>query len=141
MVRDPRAMLLSLSKIVNNPTLRDTGLKQQCELFRSIEASTGKVPLVINSMDILVDPETSLRMLCNTLELPFYNEMLAWPAGPRETDGAWAKWWYDSVIKSTGFKPHTAIDAELTDDLKLLLQECMPYYDEIAGNCLVIDTS
>ena len=31
--------------------------------------------------------------------------MLAWPPGPRGTDGLWAAHWYDQVWKSTGFGP------------------------------------
>ena len=32
--------------------------------------------------------------------------MLGWPAGPRDTDGIWAKYWYENVERSTGFQPY-----------------------------------
>ena len=32
--------------------------------------------------------------------------MLSWPAKPREEDGIWAKYWYHSLHKSTGFLPY-----------------------------------
>ena len=37
------------------------------------------------------------------LDIPFSQKMLAWPAGSRATDGAWAPVWYASVEASTGF--------------------------------------
>ena len=30
--------------------------------------------------------------------------MLHWPAGPRDSDGVWAPYWYDAVARSTGFE-------------------------------------
>ena len=33
--------------------------------------------------------------------------MLAWPAGPRDTDGVWAPHWYAGVEASTGFAPYS----------------------------------
>ncbi len=141
LLRDPRAMLLSLIKIIQTPVLRDTGLKQQCELFRLVHAITGKPPLVINSADILKDPATSMQKLCMALQLPFFAEMLNWPAGPRDTDGIWSKWWYDAVIASTGFKSYVEISTELPDDLQVLYQECLPYYQEMAESCLVVNES
>ena len=39
------------------------------------------------------------------LGVPFDDRMLAWPAGPRDSDGVWAPHWYDSVWASTGFAP------------------------------------
>ena len=30
--------------------------------------------------------------------------MLHWPPGRRETDGVWAKYWYESVERSSGFE-------------------------------------
>ena len=38
----------------------------------------------------------------------FDPRMLAWPAGPRPSDGVWAAHWYASVNASTGFAPPEA---------------------------------
>lgn len=31
-------------------------------------------------------------------------ELFSWEAGPKQIDGLWAPWWYNTVHKSTGFK-------------------------------------
>ena len=56
--------------------------------------------------------------------------MLAWPAGPRDSDGVWAPHWYASVWTSTGFAPYRPPNAEpLPAHLEPLLDRCLPYYE------------
>lgn len=57
--------------------------------------------------------------------------MLQWPAGPRPEDGVWAKYWYDSVHRSTGFAPYQPESTPFPDQLKPLLEECLPHYEEL----------
>ncbi len=104
LIRDPREMLLSLQKVTPDPTLADTGLPQQVELFDAVAARTGRAPLVLDAKDVLQDPEAQLSALCDTLGIEFLAEMLRWPAGSRSTDGVWAPYWYASVERSTGFE-------------------------------------
>ena len=88
------------------------------ELYKLLE-SLGNAPLVLDAEDILKDSEVLLKILCNKLEIPFYNEMLSWPAGRRESDGIWGRHWYGNVEASTGFHHY----AEKTDDIPLKYQD------------------
>ena len=45
-----------------------------------------------------------LAALCAAVGIPFRDEMLAWPKGPKSFDGVWARHWYDAVWSSTGFE-------------------------------------
>lgn len=76
-------------------------------------------PAVLDARDFLENPEGMLRLLCDRLGVPFLPAMLSWPAGPRPTDGVWAKHWYDAVWKSTSFQPYRPkkvdVPAHLTD--------------------------
>ena len=63
--------------------------------------------------------------------------MLSWPAGPRPTDGVWARYWYDSVWRSTGFGPYREpADDDLPAELEPLAAQCQPFYDELAAHRL-----
>ena len=62
--------------------------------------------------------------------------MLRWPAGRRDTDGVWAKYWYDAVERSTGFEPYAPRPREVAPELEPLLAECLPYYEELAAHRL-----
>ena len=49
---------------------------------------------VIDAADFLRNPEAYLRWLCDYIGVDFTDRMLHWPAGPRDTDGVWAPYWY-----------------------------------------------
>lgn len=127
LTRDPEQMLRSLDNQIDHPTLRDTGLARQCEIFDMLQ-HWGQEPAVLESRELLLDPPGVLRKLCGRLELPFEEAMLNWPAGPKEFDGVWASHWYRSVHRSTGFLPHVPKRDPFPEHLKPLLEECTPYY-------------
>ena len=72
-----------------------------------------------------------LEKLCHLLEIPFLNQMLEWPKGTRESDGIWGKYWYKNVVKTTSFSKPVQAEEKFPDNYKILLDECMNYYNEI----------
>ena len=86
---------------------------------------------MIDSRDLLEQPEAVLRALCAALGVPFTAAMLSWPAGPRETDGVWAPHWYGSVWRSTGFGPYRPRDQALPPRLAALADQCQPFYQRL----------
>ena len=137
LIRDPRAMLASLSAKMGMPELRDTGLEQQVEIFQMTRTRTGQVPPVIDSADVLSDPRGVLTRLCEAVGVEFRDEMLTWPPGRRSTDGVWAKYWYDAVERSTGFEPPRESEVMLSPELEHLARACQPFYDELAQHRLI----
>lgn len=131
LVREPREMLTSLLKILPAPGIEDTGLPQQVEIYRRVESETGRRPPVIDVHDVLGDPPRLLALLCDAVGLDFQESMLSWPPGRRETDGAWAPHWYDSVESSTGFQPYQPKDEPVPEDYRELLDECRRHYREL----------
>jgi hypothetical protein len=131
LIRDPRRLLASYARVRSQPTLADLGLAQQAEIFRAFGGP------VIDSADILRDPRGILEALCDALGVGFDPAMLSWPAGPRPTDGVWAKYWYDSVRRSTGFGPYRPPgDDPLPARLEALASQCQPFYAELASRRL-----
>ena len=128
LIRDPRQLLASYAKVRAEPVLEDLGLVQQVEIFRMFGGP------VMDSADILRRPEPALRALCAALGVPFDPAMLCWPAGPRDTDGAWARHWYDQVWRSTGFGPYRERAAGLPPELRGLAERCLPYYEEMSAH-------
>jgi hypothetical protein len=126
LVRDPREMLPSLTIQLPHARLADTGLKRQWELFESM----GKSCAIVDSRELLLDPPSVLRKLCEQLGLEFQERMLHWEAGGRPEDGIWAPHWYHAVHRSTGFAPYKAKD-EFPERLRGLLDECLPWYEKL----------
>lgn len=128
LIREPRAMLPSLARIIGRPTLADTGLALQAKLLEHLR-TLGHEPLVVDSRALLLNPEAVLRSLCTRLGLAFDAKMLRWPAGPKPEDGVWAPHWYEAVHASTDFQPYRPPAAIFPTQLAPLLEECQPYYD------------
>jgi len=58
---------------------------------------------VLDSDEIVKNPQKSFKNLCMYLNIPFQNSMLQWKTGPHECDGPWGAWWYHNVHCSTGW--------------------------------------
>jgi len=128
LIREPSEVLLSYTKKIESVELKDTGFQQQVELFDYLSENTGVIPAVVDARDVLEHPEAMLSKLCKYFNIDFTNEMLHWEQGTRETDGVWAKYWYDSVEKSTGFRKYEPESESLPAELESLLEQCRQYY-------------
>jgi len=128
LIRQPSEMITSYIKIVPEPTPHDLALPQQVELFETIERETGAAPPVLDSRDVLLDPERLLTLLCRSLGVDFDLAMLSWAPGLRPTDGAWASHWYDSVARSTTFGPYREKTDSVPARLESVRRECDEYY-------------
>jgi hypothetical protein len=122
-------MLASLSAVYPDAAIADTGLPQQVEIFERVRAGSGRVPPVIDARDVLEHPAEMLSALCASLDVEFTERMLRWPAGPRPTDGVWAEYWYDSVMRTTGFLPRAPRARAAPPPMAALLRECNEYFE------------
>ena len=135
LVRDPREMLPSLVNQLHLPTLRDTGLAMQSELFEELRG-LGQEPPVLEARRLLENPRGVLVELCRRLGLPFEEGMLSWSAGARPEDGVWARHWYHNVHKSTGFDEYRPKTAPFPKELELLLAECRPHFELLESHAI-----
>ena len=137
LIRDPSDVLNSLVEFLPRPTLSDTGLPQQVEIFERVRRRTGRSAPVVDASDVVARPEPTLRRLCAALDLEFSPDMLSWPAGPRPTDGIWAKYWYAKVERSTGFAaPKREASWPVLGAVRELSVQCRQYYEHLAAHRL-----
>jgi hypothetical protein len=137
LIRHPREMLTSLMKQISEPTIEETGLPQQLALFESL-CGDRETPIVLESRDILQDPRGMLTKLCASLHIPFYDEMLLWPKGKRESDGVWAPHWYASVEASTGFSKWKPKEETVPAKLEALCLECEDIYVQLRAHKMTL---
>ena len=110
LIRDPKDMIISYSRIHPDLNMHLLGLEEQSEIFGYVQDMTGEIPPIIDSKDVLMNPRVVLSKFCERIGASFSEEMLSWPRGARDTDGNWGKYWYKNVMNSTGFndyKPKT----------------------------------
>jgi sulfotransferase family protein len=129
LIRDPREVILSYIKKNPDPELDDLGFVQQCDIFNFVRDRTASTPAVIDADDVLKNPEQILRILCNAIGVEFDNAMLSWPPGLRETDGIWAKHWYDAVARSTSFEPYRPRKGNVPNSLRDISERCRECYE------------
>ena len=89
LIRNPREVILSLSKITDQIDARATGLPEQTRLLDHILETTGQIPIIVDSQDILENPEyfmsePAAKLVFQTLGwtpskflYPFNNEIVA----------------------------------------------------------------
>lgn len=129
LIRDPREMLASYAAKRTAVTAADLGAELQAELYDEVVERTGAQPPVIDAADVLRDPRGMLAALCQSLNVPFDEAMLAWPAGARASDGVWAAHWYASVEASTGFLAYEPRKIALPSELDAIAEQCRaPYH-------------
>jgi hypothetical protein len=137
-IRNPRAIIRSYSRVIEKPTTDDVGIHKVKQIFDYLKKSN-RVPLVLDSDDLVADPGKILTLLCEKLDIPFDDTMLKWEQGPKPYDGVWARYWYASVHNSSGFniqKPGNYESIELRPELEQLAIECMPAYKALKQNAI-----
>ena len=127
LVRDPAEVVASYVRSREACEPADIGLLQQLRLLDVMP----EAPPVIDAADFLRAPETYLRWLCDWLGIGFTDRMLHWPAGPRGSDGVWAPFWYDAVVRSTGFEPWRPRNIDLSRHDTAVADACRPAYDAL----------
>jgi hypothetical protein len=136
LIRDPAEVVASYLKSRATVTADDIGLTQQARLFDELAARDGAAPLVLDANDFLRAPEAHLRGLCARLGIGFTDRMLAWPAGPRDSDGVWAPHWYAAVWASTCFEPWRPRSVRLEGEPARVAEACRPAYEKLHAHRL-----
>ena len=130
LIRHPARVICSYHAKDEDPQLSDIGIVDQWQIYEQV-IELGQTPMVVDSFDILNNPEQQLRRICDYIGIQFQHSMLSWAAGPKEYDGIWAPHWYQSVWKSKGFEQPPGDAPHVPLHLQDLLEESMPYYERL----------
>ena len=131
LIRAPERVVASYR---NKNELREAEMLGFAKLRRYFEierARSGGVPPVVDSDDILADPEGVLKRLCHALGIGWNPAMLSWTEGPHPEDGVWGAHWYDKVNASTGFGDPPGPLPELEGDYARVADECREDYEAL----------
>ncbi len=132
-VRDPKYVIASLSRMWPDFTLEETGFEQLYRLFRY--ATEVEDVVVVDSMTFSENPVGVLAAYCEHLEIPLRTDSLSWQPGEvRE----WESWegWHEAAQQSSGIKPAERKDPELPPELQEAYEHCLPYYYQLAARAI-----
>ncbi len=128
LIRDPKEVILSYTKKYAISSVYQLGLPQQFDLFTQLREKGEVAPIILDSTDILTNPESMLKKLCRTLGIPFTNKMLKWPKGRRKSDGVWGKHWYNAVEQSTSFQAYQKKCEKIPVEYTAIYEESIEFY-------------
>ena len=131
LIRDPKDMIISYSKVHPNLNMHLLGLEEQNEIFEYVKNITGEIPPIVDAKDVLLNPRNILSKLCGNIGITFSEEMLSWSRGPRDTDGNWGKYWYKNVMNSTGFNEYKSKKEDVPKEYEQLYQKCYILYKKL----------
>lgn len=132
-IRDPKYVIASLSRMWPDFTLEETGFEQLYRLFRY--ATEAEEVVVVDAMTFSENPVGVLAAYCEHLEIPFRTDDLSWQPGEvRE----WENWegWHEEAQQSSGIKPAERKDPELPPELQEAYEYCLPYYYQLAARAI-----
>tara|TARA_B100001057_G_scaffold171070_1_gene171865 strand:+ start:19052 stop:19771 length:720 start_codon:yes stop_codon:yes gene_type:complete len=135
LIRHPKKVISSYIVKNNLKSIYELGYLQQWKLIQHLLENQKKI-FVIDSSQILNNPELSLGKWCNWLNINFDPKMLSWKKGYHQNDGIWAKHWYNSVILSNRFiNEGLSSDKEnsLNSKYDKIYEEAMEYYNLMLG--------
>ena len=139
LIRHPARVIASYGRTKADMDMDDIGFVAQVQFYKKLSDETDKRPPIIDSFDILSQPQKALSALCEAINIPFDKAMLSWSPGPRPEDGIWAQYWYKSVINSRRFKPAHKTRPVIKDAHEALYAQSLPLYEHLKARKLQID--
>lgn len=125
-IRNPRQLIASFAQVIDQPNMKDIGVKNQYEIYQKLEKA-----IVLDSGQLLANPSKVLEELCQRIGIDFDPSVLNWEAGARIEDGVWAPHWYSNVHKTTGFGIQKTSSRSMPEKYENLYHEALPYYNEL----------
>ena len=138
LIRHPKYVVNSYVQKRESVSTGDIGIIRQLELYKQITDITGQTIPVIDARKTLENPRSNLAALCDLFEIPFYDEMLSWPPGRRDSDGIWASHWYGAVESSSEFEPFHEPDIQLNDAQLGVVKTSEAAYGSLLERCLEV---
>ena len=128
LIRDPARVIASWVKKHPRVTLDDIGIVQQKALYDFVSQRYGAPPVIDTDL-LLEDPESHLKALCKTIDIPWDAGMLHWQPGRQPEDGVWGNVWYDAVWQSEGFGKPSSAPSPLPDAYCDIAKAAKPTYE------------
>ncbi len=141
LIRDAAKVVTSVQKRWPDVYLKELGFIEQRRLFDHLADRDGQPPPVIDSDDLLKDPETIVNAYCDATGIPFIKEALTWEEGASKEAYSWYDGgsWHEKLKGSTGLKPqkpgYTDI-SDAPDRAKQLYEQVLPHYEHLYAHRL-----
>ena len=144
LIRDPKRVIPALHHHWPDFTQDEVGFDSLAKLYKRLKERDDAPTPVIESNDLLADPQGTIRAYCNAVGIPFIAEALSWEAGERKEVSWYGEGtgpWHDNLRQSTGIKPQKSKYPPIEENTELMriYQRCAPHYAALFEQRLAID--
>jgi hypothetical protein len=136
LIRDPAKTISSMYNKWPDFDEGEVGFPEQRALFDLLTALNGTHPPVIDSDDLLEDPETMIRLWCEAVNIPFMPDALKWDMGGNPSEHSW--WdggsFHGNLANSTGLKRQERKYIEVDDAperVRQVYRRMRPHYEHL----------
>ena len=140
LIRSPEEIAASWYAVEPDLQLEHIGLEALFELYSAVHVAGGRPPVVIDSDDLVEQPEATMRAYCEAVDLPFMPEALTWNPADRFEWRRTARWHAD-VAASSGFERRDQAYAYTVDnsrELARIAAHHRPFYEELYVQRLLV---
>ena len=137
LIRHPKKVILSYIKKFEIENINQLGYVQQFDLINLLKDKNNQYPVIIDAEDLLKNPKEILCQLCKKIGIPFYNNMLSWKYGEKNTDGIWGKYWYKKVNDSNSFLKSQTSTLKMPEKYLDIYNNCLHYYKKMYNTRLI----
>lgn len=133
LIRRPEEIAASFYALKPDMRIDHIGLEALHELHTAVRNAGGHRPVIVDSDDLLTQPEATMAAYCAAVELPFIPQALTWEPGERPEWRRSARWHVD-VNASSGIEqrdrsyPHTV---ESSAELARFAAHHRPFYEQL----------
>ncbi|WP_116248124.1 sulfotransferase family protein [Nocardiopsis sp. FIRDI 009] len=139
LIRRPEQIAASFYALKPDMEAGALGLEQLHELHTAVVAAGGRA-VVVDSDDLVRDPERTLAAYCREVGLPFDPAALRWAPGDRP-EWERSKRWHVDVSESSGFRDSVTEYADTVDNnprLASFSARHQPYYQALRRHKLAL---
>ena len=147
LIRNPREAILSLWKVCTRngfTFIKRDPYSKLYELFQFIR-NTGRPVTVIDSADLLENPESIMQQYCMETGLPYDKKMLTWSPGIVEDwaeANSYCEKWHWNAMYSSGFNRKVSAEdssVEIPPIVEEEIQNAMPFYETMHKFCMTVN--
>lgn len=142
-IRHPAEAIASHFALKADLSRDEIGFARLAEIYDHVAASTGGVPVVVDSDDLIADPDATVREYCHRVGIPFRPQALRWRPGLRE-EWQQTRKWHESTSRTSGFTATRPSNRETVRSNPVLagyLDYHLPYYRKLHAHRMIVDAA
>ncbi len=133
LIRDPAKVAMAMFKHWPDFVLKEIGFVEQRTLFERLADERGAAPPLIDSDDLLENPQGMVEAYCRAVGIRFIEEALTWDPGDRN-EVSWYDGgsWHQNLRNSDGLKPQPRNYVDISDApdrVREIYEIVLPHYE------------